>query len=109
MIVGSCTTLLACLWTQRMKAPALVALPPIVCNALIVGGVVAFAQTGFGPAFRTAYVLNALGVGIGEAISCGILGMLLLRALPRIPTFRAMIPRDRLDLLGSGKCVDYQF
>lgn len=108
VIAGSGATLLACLWTQRLKHRALAPLPSVVCNAIIVGGVIAFAQTGFGPAFRTAYLLNALSVGLGEAIACGILGSLLLRTLPRIPTFRAMIPQDRLSALEDSKCVEHQ-
>ncbi len=96
VIAGSGATLLACLWTARMKSPRLAFLPAVVCNAIIVGAVIAFAQTGLGPAFWMAYLLNALGVGIGECLSCGVLGGVLLKALPRLTAFRGMIPPERL-------------
>ena len=67
IIAGSAATLLACLWTQRMKNRRLAAIPPVVCNAVIVGGVIAFAMTGFGPGFWVAYAINAASVEIGRA------------------------------------------
>ena len=70
MIAGSGATLLACLWTQRMKNRRLAAIPSVVCNAVIVGGVIAFAMTGFGPGFWVAYAINALSVGLGEFVVC---------------------------------------
>ena len=106
---GSAATLLACLWTQRLKNRWLAPLPAVICNAVIVGGVIAFAQTGFGPAFGTAYVLNALSVGLGELIASMFLGSMLLSALPKIPPFRAMIPADRLALVAERRGMECQF
>ena len=102
IIAGSAATLLACLWTQRVKKRRLAALPPVVCNAVIVGGVIAFAMTGFGPGFWVAYAINALSVGLGEFVVCYVLGDLLLDAVVKIPVFRAMIPADRLALMKKG-------
>ena len=99
VIAGSGATLLACLWTARLKQPRLAFLPPVVCNALIVGAVIAFAQTGLGPAFGMAYLLNALSVGLGECLACGVLGTVLLKALPRLTAFRRMIPEERRKLI----------
>ncbi len=96
---GSMATLLSCLWTARLKNPALAPLPAVVCNAGIVGAVVAFAQTGLGPAFWPAYAFNALSIGVGECIAVAFLGPILLNALPRVPTFRALIPARRLALV----------
>lgn len=108
VVAGSAATLLACLWTQRLKNRWLAPMPAVICNAVIVGGVIAFAQTGFGPAFVTAYVLNALSVGLGELIASMALGSMLLSALPKIPPFRAMIPADRLALVTQSRGMECQ-
>ena len=102
IIAGSAATLLACLWTQRMKNRRLAALPPVVCNAVIVGGVIAFAMTGFGPGFWVAYAINAASVGLGELVVCFVLGDLLLDAVVKIPVFRSLMPADRVALMKKG-------
>lgn len=91
VVFGSAATLLACLWTGRLKNRWLAPLPPVVCNAVIVGAEIAFAQTGLGPAFWPAFGLNALSVGLSELAACGILGSLLLTVLHRSPVCRTMI------------------
>ena len=95
-------TLLACLLTQRMPNRFLAPLPPVICNAVIVGAEIAWFEGGFTPAFWPAYGFNAFTVGAGELIACYLLGSLLLAALPRIPVFREMIPAHRLD---RGRCL----
>jgi uncharacterized membrane protein len=102
VIAGSAATLLACLWTQRLKNRRLAAMPAVVCNAVIVGGVIAFAMTGFGPGFWVAYAINALSVGLGEFVVCYVLGDLLLDAVVKIPVFRSMMPADRVALMKKG-------
>ena len=102
IIAGSAATLLACLWTQRLKNRRLAAMPAVVCNAVIVGGVIAFAMTGFGPGFWVAYAINALSVGLGEFVVCYVLGDLLLDAVVKIPVFRSMMPADRVALRKNG-------
>lgn len=97
---GSAATLIACLWTQNLKHRWLAPLPPVVCNAAIVGAVIAFAETGAGPAFWPAYAFHALTVGLGELAACYLLGSLLLLTIPGIPFFRELIPADRMDRLG---------
>ena len=96
VVFGTLATLLACLATQRMPNKWLAPLPPVVCNAVIVGAECAWYQTGFGPAFWPAYAFNAFTVGLGELLACCVLGALLIRALPRVPAFRALMPADRL-------------
>ena len=108
VVAGSAATLLACMWTQRLKTRWLAPFPSVVCNAAIVGAVIAFAQTGIGPAFWPAYALNALSVGLGELIASVILGSMLLTAIPRIPTFRVMIPADRLALVEEKRNAEFQ-
>ena len=96
MVFGTAATLLACLITQRMPGKWLAPLPPVLCNAVIVGAELAWFQTGFTAAFWPAYAFNAFTVGVGELLACYILGSLIIRVLPRISFFRTLIPRERL-------------
>jgi uncharacterized membrane protein len=86
-IFGTAATLLAALWTRRMPNKYLAPLPPVICNAVIVGGEIAlfFSE---GSAFWPAFAFNAFTVGLGEAIACFVLGLLLLQVLPRVPSLR---------------------
>ena len=87
-IFGTAATLLAALWTRRMPNLALAPLPPVICNAVIVGAEIAWFSVQDGAAFLPAFGFNALTVGLGEAVACYILGTLLLRFLPKIPALR---------------------
>ena len=108
VVAGSAATLIACLWTQSLSNRWLAPLPPVVCNAVIVGAVIAFAEGGTGGAFWTAYAFNAFTVGLGELIASAVLGQLLLGVLPRVSFFREMIPADKLDRLGLKTRVSGQ-
>ena len=52
-------------------------------------------------AFWPAYAFNAFTVGLGELLACYILGSLLIRVLPRITFFRALIPEERLSRVAA--------
>ena len=80
VIFGSLATLLAALLTRRLRnRSALAALPPVVMNALIVGGVLSYTLSL--PLFAT------MGwVGLGEALACFALGLPLLRVARRLPS-----------------------
>lgn len=99
VVCGSAATLLACLMTQRMPSRLMAPLPPVLCNAAIVGAEVAWYQTGASPAFWPAYAFNAFTVGLGELLACCVLGSVLLAVLPRISFFRTLIPARRLERL----------
>ena len=73
-IFGTLATLLAAIWTSKVKNRWLAPLPPVVCNAVIVGAEIAYFATLDGAAFWPAYALNAFTVGLGEAIACYVLG-----------------------------------
>ena len=90
-IVGTAATLLAALWTSKLHHRALAPLPPVICNAVIIGAMIAWYEAGFGPGFGAAFAYNAVTVGIGEAIACYVLGMLLLAILPRVPALRGRL------------------
>ena len=92
IIFGSLATLLAAVWTQHTHHKWLAPLPPVLCNAVIVGAVISFQQTGFTGAFAGAYVYNAVTVGVGEAIACYVLGGVLLTVLPKVPALRRQMP-----------------
>ena len=88
IIFGTAATLLACILTRHMPNRYLAPLPPVLCNAVIVGAEIAYFATLDGAAFWPAYALNAFTVGLGEAIACFVLGALLLRALDKVPALR---------------------
>ena len=77
VIFGSLTTLIAaCISYLLRKNKYLVALPPIIGNAIVVPWVLRI-----GYSLSTPIPLMMLTVGIGEVISCGMLGTMLLVAL----------------------------
>ena len=82
IIFGSLATLLAALWTQRCRRKWLAPLPPVVCNAILVGAVITVQQVPT-ELFWGTFAYNALTVGLGEALSCYVLGGLLLHWLER--------------------------
>lgn len=99
ILCGSAATLLAALLTQRMPNRWLAPLPPVLCNAVIVGAEIAWFEGGFTPAFWPAYAFNALTVGLGELLACYILGEVLITALPRITALRPLMSPARLERL----------
>ena len=82
-IFGTLATLLAALWSRRMPNLYLAALPPVICNAVIVGAEIAWLMVRDGEAFWPAYGLNALTVGLGELAACYLLGVPLAKLLGR--------------------------
>ena len=83
IVFGSLATLLAGLWTARCKSRWTAAIPPVVCNALIVGAVISYAETGLGRSFWAAWGINILSVGGSEAVLCFLPGVLLVSALQK--------------------------
>lgn len=83
ILIGSLTTLGAALLTRRCKSKYLAPLPPVLCNGVVVGALLAFEQVGFTPAFGKALWFNGCSVLVGEAIACYGLGLLLLRAMEK--------------------------
>lgn len=95
-IFGTLATALACLLTANMPNKWLAPLPPVLCNAVIVGAEIAFSLAGgFGPGFWPLYGVTALSVGLGELAVCYVLGLALLAFLPKITVMQALIPEKR--------------
>lgn len=78
ILFGSIATLIGALFTAKLRNYKWLApVPPIVANALIIPPVLLFAY-GIKPLW-----LSYITVTIGEILSCGVLGMLLLFALDK--------------------------
>ena len=80
VIFGSLATLIGAVFTYllRKKSKWLAPLPPIVSNTVIIPLVLTYA---YGVPDGLPYLM--LTVGIGEIISCGVLGMVLLKCLEK--------------------------
>ncbi|MBQ7925972.1 MAG: QueT transporter family protein [Lachnospiraceae bacterium] len=79
IVFGSIATLLGALGTYFLrKRKWLAPLPPILANVLIVPFVLAYVYC-----FQGSIPYFMLTVGIGEVLSCGVLGILLLQVLER--------------------------
>ena len=103
IVVGSAATLLAALWTARVKHSWAAPIPPVICNMVLVGAMIAWYEVGFTGKFPAVFAANALWVGIGEAAVCFILGLLLLREMPRISYLRKfMTPKVTGTQLNNG-------
>lgn len=87
-VFGTLATLLAALWTRKMPNKWLAALPPVLCNAVIIGAEIAYFTVLDGGAFWPAYGLNALTVGLGELVACYLLGVPLINWISKTPGLR---------------------
>ena len=80
VIFGSLATLIGAVFTYKLRNSSkwLAPVPPIVANALIVPFTLYY---GYGVNLPIPFMM--LTVGIGEVISCGVLGMILYGALSK--------------------------
>ena len=80
IIFGSLATLIGAFFTWKLRKahPFLAPVPPVLANTVIVPFVLRFAY-----GILLPIPLMMLTVGIGEVISCGVLGLLLYYALRR--------------------------
>lgn len=81
ILLGSFTTLIGAIltWLVPKSKPWLAPIPPIVANSLIVPIILRY-----GYDVTTPYYKMMLTVGLGEILSCGVLGMLLYLCLNKI-------------------------
>lgn len=83
VIFGSLATLIGAVGTYLLRKHNLLAvLPPILANAIIVPFVLLFVYS-----LEGTYCYFFATVGIGEIISCGVFGMILLKALKKHNNF----------------------
>ena len=94
IIFGSAATLIAALCTYAFRnirfrgVPVLSAIPPVLCNAVIIGAELTFVFNG---SFQLAFFASqAFSVGIGQIVSCMLFGLplvLYIEKQPRLLTF----------------------
>lgn len=85
VVFGTLATLLAALLTRRIRAGIwLRALPPVVCNAVIVGMVLTYAYG------IDLLWMNMLTVGLGEAVVCYALGVPMTKLLEKQPMVKKL-------------------
>lgn len=96
IVAGSAATLIAAVWTGRLKNRRLAPLPPVICNTVLVGLTIAWAEAGgFTAAFPAAWAWNGFTVGLGELAVCYALGLPLLALLPNIRPLRGLMAGER--------------
>lgn len=85
LVIGSAATLLAAVWTQRMKSRWLAPIPPIVCNAVLVGFTIAWSECGGNTeTLLAAWTFNGAKLVVEEGLVCYVAGEFLLSALMEI-------------------------
>ena len=95
MLFGTLATFLAAVMTWKLRAvrvkglPLAACLPPILVNAVVVGAEITYI---FMPETASLPVLafNMLTVGLGQAVSCGVLGLALVSLIERRPQLRQL-------------------
>ena len=93
IVCGTFASALAAFLTMKMPSKWLAPLPPVLCNGVIVGGMLAWYEAGFGPNFWSMFAISGPGVALGEIAACYVLGLLLLNVLPRIRYFDRLTAR----------------
>ena len=83
MVVGTGATLLAGVLARRMPCLWMAALPPVLVNMLLIGGMLHVLV-------GTSLAATCLYVGLGEAGACFLIGLPLMRSLER----RGILRRD---------------
>jgi len=81
VVFGSLATLLAAYLTMKTKKPYLAPLPPVIVNALIIGIMLAYL-------YGLPLWLTISSVGLGQAVSCYVLGYPLLFFLLKTKIFQ---------------------
>lgn len=92
MVCGTFATAIAAWLTKCCPKWWLAPLPPVICNGVIIGGMLAWYEAGFGPNFWPMFSIAGPGVALGELAACYVLGGLLLRWLPKIQALRELMP-----------------
>lgn len=102
VVFGSLATMIGAFGTRLLRRkPFLAWIPPVLSNMVIIPVVLMKVYgvediTVFGQTFggNSIWLMLAVTVGIGEVISCGILGLMLYKAAERIPMLGNMIQKE---------------
>lgn len=73
MVIGTLASALACLWTAKCKSPWLMPLPSILCNGVLVGGMLAFVLFPENPVM--GFAVAGAQVAFGELVVLYVLGV----------------------------------
>ena len=85
IVFGTLATLIAAVLTHRIRGNVfLKAIPPVICNAMIVGMVLTYAYG------IDVLWMNMLTVGFGEAVVCYVLGVPLVKLLEKQPIVKKL-------------------
>ena len=97
IIFGTAATFIAALLTYffrniRIKnMPVLSALPPVIINAIVIGWELCIMINGeFHPIIFTA---QAVAVGVGQALSCFVLGLFLVKIIENNPRLKELMSK----------------
>lgn len=99
MVVGTLATLLAALATYKLRnirwhgLPLLASLPPVLFNAVIIG--VELTLLYYPTDKPSVYLFNMLTVGVGQIISCSVLGILLVKIIEKNPPLLAIVQNKK--------------
>ncbi|MFV0497168.1 MAG: QueT transporter family protein [Candidatus Fimivivens sp.] len=98
ILLGTAATLFAALMTRRLRKyrtkglPILASLPPVIVNAVVIGAELTFAETN--TLNSPLLWLNIFQVGLGQFVSCTILGLLLIWTLERAGLDKTLFERE---------------
>ncbi len=81
IVFGSLATLLAAYLTSKCKNRFVAAIPPVVINSVVVGGLIVIGTPGAG---WISWPANALSIAICEGLTCFLLGIPLLYVLEKL-------------------------
>lgn len=93
MVVGALATLLAAALSRRCRSRYLAPLPPVLVNAVAIGALLAWQQTGMAGGFMAAFWYHACSVAVSQALVCYGLGLLLLRQVEKLKFFGKIIKK----------------
>ena len=102
IVAGSIATLIAASLTMQLgrinrdsfALKAMACFPPVFVNALVIGAVIAWASTGGGEAFWSAFALNGLQVGLGQSVVMYAAGLPMMMYLPKTYLFKLYYEHD---------------
>lgn len=86
VVFGTAATLIAALMSYGLRnvrfrgLPVAAALPPVLVNAVVIGGELCAVTGQWHPA---VFLMNAAYIAVGQALSCCVLGLLLVMVLER--------------------------
>ena len=92
LIFGSLATLLAGLLTARCKNKWLAPLSPVICNGILVGGLISYQEVGFTAAFGGTFLFNTQWSVDELDEKCYVLGLPLLTLMDKAKVFGKTAP-----------------